>query len=97
MAVLFHVNMDRLDKSEKFPLLKFDLQSSRAVCSPQSMVTCPSTDVPLVHPPLLGCTPLNTCDLIVLYDNGMSRIDPETNDKTASSVWRDSLYNTNTW
>ena len=80
MAVLFHVNMDKLDKSEKLPLLKFDLQSSRAVRSPQSMVTCPSTDVPLVHPPLLGCAPLNTCDLIVLYDNGISRIDPVTND-----------------
>ena len=36
------------------------------------MVTCPSIDTPLVHPSLLGCVPLNTCDLNVIYDNGES-------------------------
>ena len=69
---LFHAKIVKLDKSEIFPSLKFESQSSRAVPCPQSMVTCPSIDAPSVHPPLLGSTPLNTCDLIVLYDNSES-------------------------
>ena len=76
MAVLFHVNMERLDRSGRVLLLKFDSQLSRAVPNPQSVVTCPPINGPLVHPPLLGCVPLNTCDRIVLYDNCMSGIDP---------------------
>ena len=40
------------------------------------MVTCPSIHTPLVHPSLLGCVPSNTFDLIVLYDNGESGIEP---------------------
>ena len=75
-GVLLHEKMGKFDKSEKLPPLKSELQSSRAVPDPQSMVPCLSLDVSLLHPPLVGCDPLNTCELFVLYDNGMSGIDP---------------------
>ena len=75
-AVLLHEKMGNFDKSEKLPPLKSESQLSKAVPDPQSMVPCLSLDVPLVHPPLVGCDPLNTCERFVLYDNGMSRIDP---------------------
>ena len=75
-AFLLHEKMGKFDKSEKLPPLKFESQLSRAVPDSQSMVAFLSFDVPLVHPPLLGCDPLNTCELFVLYDNGMSGIDP---------------------
>ena len=35
-----------------------------------------NNSIPLVHPSLLGCVPLNTFDLIVLCDNGESGIEP---------------------
>ena len=38
------------------------------------MVTRSLTITPLVHPSLLGCVPLNTFELSVLYDNGESGI-----------------------
>jgi len=75
-AVLFHVNIGILDRSEKLPPLNPKTQSIRVVPCSQSTVTCPSIDTPLVHPPLLGCVLLNMLDLFVLYDNGVSGIEP---------------------
>lgn len=72
MLALLHVKMGRMDKSEKLPPLNVELQSRRVVPHPQLMVVCPLFDA---HPPLLGCVPLNTCDLMVLYDNTGSGIE----------------------
>ena len=43
------------------------IQFIRVVPTPQLTVSCPSTGV---HPSLVGCVPLNTFDLVVVYDSG---------------------------
>ena len=78
---LLHALMDMVDKSKKSPPLKSELQSSKAAPSPQLMF-CPPLDASSIHPLLLGRAPLNTCDLIDLYDNTESGIFPTQVDIT---------------
>jgi len=81
---LFHT--EKFDKFVKsIPFWVLITQSIRVVPTPQLMVPCPLIDT---HPSLLGCVPLNTFDLIVVYDKGEIRLMSETATYHDKMLWK---------